>query len=103
MADKNSSLDWFKSNFLSLFYAILIAIIIRTFLIKTKRLYLLRKESDKENDIEKVISEFFSESRSLRIPSPMPKPWSTDSDNLKMKSYDMNVKKKNIVSELLLI
>ena len=31
MADKNSSLDWFKSNFLSLFYAILIAIIIRTF------------------------------------------------------------------------
>ncbi len=33
-------------------------IIIRTFLIKTKRLYLLRKESDKENDIEKVISEF---------------------------------------------
>jgi signal peptidase I len=31
MADKNSILDWFKSNFLSLFYAILIAIIIRTF------------------------------------------------------------------------
>ena len=31
MADKNTSLDWFKSNFLSLFYAILIAIIIRTF------------------------------------------------------------------------
>ena len=31
MADENSSLDWFKSNFLSLFYAILIAIIIRTF------------------------------------------------------------------------
>ena len=31
MADKNSTLDWFKSNFLSLFYAILIAIIIRTF------------------------------------------------------------------------
>ena len=31
MVDKNSSLDWFKSNFLSLFYAILIAIIIRTF------------------------------------------------------------------------
>ena len=31
MADKNSSLDWFKSNFVSLFYAILIAIIIRTF------------------------------------------------------------------------
>ena len=31
MADSNSSLDWFKSNFLSLFYAILIAIIIRTF------------------------------------------------------------------------
>ena len=31
MADKNSSLDWFKLNFLSLFYAILIAIIIRTF------------------------------------------------------------------------
>jgi signal peptidase I len=31
MADKNSSLDWFKSNFLSLLYAILIAIIIRTF------------------------------------------------------------------------
>ena len=31
MADKNSSLDWFKSNFLSLFYAIIIAIIIRTF------------------------------------------------------------------------
>ena len=31
MADKNLSLDWFKSNFLSLFYAILIAIIIRTF------------------------------------------------------------------------
>ena len=32
MADSNSSLDWFKSNFLSLFYAILIAIIIRTFI-----------------------------------------------------------------------
>mgnify|MGYP001296892524 FL=1 len=31
MTDKNSTLDWFKSNFLSLFYAILIAIIIRTF------------------------------------------------------------------------
>ena len=31
MADKNSTLDCFKSNFLSLFYAILIAIIIRTF------------------------------------------------------------------------
>ena len=31
MADKNSTLNWFKSNFLSLFYAILIAIIIRTF------------------------------------------------------------------------
>ena len=31
MVDKNSTLDWFKSNFLSLFYAILIAIIIRTF------------------------------------------------------------------------
>jgi signal peptidase I len=31
MADKNSTLEWFKSNFLSLFYAILIAIIIRTF------------------------------------------------------------------------
>ena len=31
MKDKNSTLDWFKSNFLSLFYAILIAIIIRTF------------------------------------------------------------------------
>ena len=31
MTDKISSLDWFKSNFLSLFYAILIAIIIRTF------------------------------------------------------------------------
>ena len=31
MEDKNSILDWFKSNFLSLFYAILIAIIIRTF------------------------------------------------------------------------
>jgi signal peptidase I len=31
MADKNSTFDWFKSNFLSLFYAILIAIIIRTF------------------------------------------------------------------------
>lgn len=31
MADKNSAFDWFKSNLLSLFYAILIAIIIRTF------------------------------------------------------------------------
>lgn len=31
MAVKNTSLAWFKSNFLSLFYAILIAIIIRTF------------------------------------------------------------------------
>ena len=31
MTDKNSTIDWFKSNFLSLFYAILIAIIIRTF------------------------------------------------------------------------
>ena len=31
MAVKNTSLDWFKSNFVSLFYAILIAIIIRTF------------------------------------------------------------------------
>ena len=33
-------------------------IIIRTFLIKTKRLYLIRKAIDKKNDVEKVISDF---------------------------------------------
>ena len=33
-------------------------IIIRTFLIKTKRLYLIRKEIDKKIDVEKAISNF---------------------------------------------